>query len=156
MVIPSWHTGKLSIGETTRGNHLIPPAQPAQAESSAGWWGVRRCAQLLQGKIRSIPSPPTSMTQLGTSAPSLVLLCCSLDLSPCQFHLLIQHSTSLTKRAACCQVIRLNCWSNAAPSAKISRMGRCGGKEAWSLLAKCNTREEKEGNQDHSCWFRGN
>lgn len=155
MVIPNWHTGKLSIGETTRGNHLIPPAQPAQRVLQ-GDEEFSAAAQLLQGKIRSISCPPTSMAQLWTSAPSLVLLCCSLDLSPCRFHLLTQHSTSLTKRAACCQVIRLNCWSNAAPSAKISRMGRWGGKEAWSLLAKCNAGGEKEGNQDHSCWFRGN
>lgn len=57
MVIPSWHTGKLSIGEATRGNHFIPPAQPAQAESSAGWWGVQRCCSATPGQNQEHPFP---------------------------------------------------------------------------------------------------
>lgn len=57
MVIPSWHTGKLSIGETTLGNHLIPPAQPAQTESSAGWWGVQRCCSATPGQNQEHPLP---------------------------------------------------------------------------------------------------
>lgn len=56
-VIPSWQTGKLSIGEATHGNNLIPPAQPAWAESSAGWWGAQHCCSATPGQNQEHPFP---------------------------------------------------------------------------------------------------
>lgn len=49
---------------------------------------------------------------------SVELPCCPLDPSLCQSHLLTQHSTSLTKWIACCQVIKPNCWSKSSTMPK--------------------------------------
>lgn len=97
--------------------------------------------QLLHSKTRSISSFPTSVAWLWTLAPSLGLPHFSLYLLLC-WHLVIQHCTSLTKRVARCQVIRLNCWSTAAPRAKISRTGKYGGGEWWPSATLA---EEKKG-----------
>lgn len=76
---------------------------------------------------------------------SAELPCRPLDPSPCQPHLLTQHSTSLTKWIALCQVIKPNCWSKASASAKVNRLGRCGGGKAPGLLAKGNSGAERKG-----------
>lgn len=120
---------------------LLQPSQPEQRALQSD----EECSttvQLLHSKTRSIPSHPTFLACLWTLAPSLGLSHFSLDLLLCWLHSLTQHCTSLTNQVAQCHVTSLNCWSNAAPRAKISRTGRCGGEEWWPSATLAEEKKE--------------